>query len=267
MNRQQRRAEERASKKKFDREGISVAEPYGMVFQTRSLLRVLEEKNNRKRASDAAQLSLQGIDLSLRHNKTEHKIACHKGCSHCCRTFVAVSAPQVFLLARFVRETRGAKFDEILGWVRTADALSRGLDSGARIAGQVPCGLLDDDCCAVYDARPIVCRTMASVDPRPCRSSDPDGEQIPVPAMYIHVRAAHDQCMWAALRGVGLPHCSYELNHALLVALEEPDAEGRWLDGEDVFKGVATDTDGITPEMQRRSLENLDGLLAAARSL
>jgi hypothetical protein len=47
--------------------------------------------------------------------------------------------------------------------------------------------------------------------------------------------------MWAALTASGLPADSYELNHAMLVALEAPDAESRWLKGEDVFAGVSSD--------------------------
>jgi hypothetical protein len=47
--------------------------------------------------------------------------------------------------------------------------------------------------------------------------------------------------MWAALAASGLPADSYELNHAMLVALETPDAEKRWLNGEDVFAEVSCD--------------------------
>ena len=49
------------------------------------------------------------------------------------------------------------------------------------------------------------------------------------------------QAMWAALSASGLPAHSYELNHAMLVALENPDAESRWLKGEDVFAQVSSD--------------------------
>ena len=45
------------------------------------------------------------------------------------------------------------------------------------------------------------------------------------------VRAAADLCA-----------DSYELNHALCVALETHDAEARWLKGEDVFAGVACES-------------------------
>ena len=44
--------------------------------------------------------------------------------------------------------------------------------------------------------------------------------------------------MWAALTAVGLPSDAYELNEAICVALEKPDAELRWLKGENVFQAV-----------------------------
>jgi hypothetical protein len=68
--------------------------------------------------------------------------------------------------------------------------------------------------------------------------------------------------MWAALASVDLPSQGYELNHALLVALETPDAENRWLAGEDVFAGVDCDR----PDDADRALKKriTDRLIAGA---
>ena len=62
---------------------------------------------------------------------------------------------------------------------------------------------------------------------------------IPTPAVWTTLRNAHLQALMAALTAADLPSESYDLNEAILVPLENPDAEARWLKGEDVFKGVA----------------------------
>jgi hypothetical protein len=43
------------------------------------------------------------------------------------------------------------------------------------------------------------------------------------------------------LKHHGYSKISYEINQAIRVALEDPDSEKRWLDGEDVFKDVRID--------------------------
>src|SRR5215510_15101663 len=52
-------------------------------------------------------------------------------------------------------------------------------------------------------------------------------------------RNAHLQALMAALTAVDLSSESYELNEGVAVALDTPNAESRWLKGEDVLTGVA----------------------------
>jgi len=62
-----------------------------------------------------------------------------------------------------------------------------------------------------------------------------------------------------ALSAVGLSADSYELNHGVLVALETPDAEARWLKGEDVFAQVSCDrlNEGEDAPRKQRVIELL----------
>ena len=55
----------------------------------------------------------------------------------------------------------------------------------------------------------------------------------------------------------------YEFHHALRIALEQPDAELRWLKGEDIFAGVAREfvDDAIT---NARNQSIIDTLVAGA---
>jgi len=62
------------------------------------------------------------------------------------------------------------------------------------------------------------------------------------------IRAERDPrrliALWAALAASELPSEHYEFHHGLRVTLETPDAELRWLKGEDIFAGVARESPG-----------------------
>jgi hypothetical protein len=52
----------------------------------------------------------------------------------------------------------------------------------------------------------------------------------------MRIRSLIQNAMQSALRDAGYAWGVYELNHALSIALDdEGDAEGAWLDGDDVF--------------------------------
>ena len=76
-------------------------------------------------------------------------------------------------------------------------------------------------------------------------------------------RGAVDYALRASLRKFGLNYGSYELNHAVRVALEIEDAEQRWLNGEDVFADVKRDETGT--KMVDFNERFLDALIAAAK--
>ena len=92
---------------------------------------------------------------------------------------------------------------------------------------------------------PPICRCPAIVRPNPaCAASDQPSfglsafqtgsEDIPVPGINMELRRNCNQALWSALSFAGFPFAGYELNHGLRVALETPDAEPRWLAGEDL---------------------------------
>ena len=58
---------------------------------------------------------------------------------------------------------------------------------------------------------------------------------------------------------MGLPAECYEFHHGLRIALEIPDAENRWLAGEDIFAGVAREivTDPITSASNKRIIDTV----------
>ena len=267
MSRQERRARLKQSIEAVSRHGMDLSAPRGerlqaVIAATRILMDILGTRSP-TRASDAARRAHEVFEISLKRNPSEHKIECAKGCGFCCHLRVTAMAPEVFLLGNSIRRESKKDFETALTRVRAADRNARGLNGRERTKQHFACGLLVDNVCSVYSARPSSCRALTSISVATCKRGY-DGEDVEVltPAVWTELRGAHNQAMWAALASVDLPSQGYELNHALLVALETPDAENRWLAGEDVFAGVDCDR----PDDADRALKKriTDRLIAGA---
>jgi len=224
-----------------------------------SLTQILGRSSDSQRAGRAARFIHAVVEKSsARHRSAAGEIACRKGCAFCCKNYVSATPPLIFAVADALRANLNPAAG---GRIRAAEKLTRGLTLTVRRAGHQPCALLLDDVCTVYAARPLACRTFVSTNLAACEQWAPE---IPVPEVSKRIRSACAQALLAAMRAHGLPLHSYELNHAVVLALDEPDAERRWLGGEDVFAPVARDdsADGI---LQSDRMRLLDMISAVAR--
>ncbi|WP_448187459.1 hypothetical protein [Azospirillum sp. sgz301742] len=231
--RQDRRRQEREDDKLL-RHGIPPgddAEP--LLAEARRLLRLLRGGD----VADAAAEIHGGFDTALRRTPRE-PVACRKGCSHCCISYVAATAPELFLIARSLK---GSRRTAVATRVAEADAATRGRSIAERFAAPRLCPLLEDGACGIYPVRPTARRSLASFDAEVCARSfgTNSGEGLPAPAAGMHVRSAYQASLRAALTLAGLPAVAYELNAGLNRVLQTPDAEALWLNGEDVFAGIA----------------------------
>jgi hypothetical protein len=118
----------------------------------------------------------------------------------------------------------------------------RGITPEARVGAKLACPLLENGQCGVYANRPLTCRQATSLSVEACREEyEGDkalNDQIEVSATHLaHASNAH-VALLGAMRGAGLPTTAYELSAALTTVLATPEAERRWLDGEDVFRDV-----------------------------
>lgn len=167
-------------------------------------------------------------------------VACAKGCSHCCHTWVSATAPEVLFVAKLIRRRGGPGMIEK---VRAAHSATGGFDFIERGRHPEPCPLLDRDLCSIYESRPTTCRFAASVNAAICFRAlrELSGEGIPTPGRHLTARGVYEVAVVIALRHAELPHHYYELNAALARALERQDAERAWLAGEDIFEGVLRD--------------------------
>lgn len=168
--------------------------------------------------------------------------ACTKGCSHCCHIWVDATAPEIFYAIKSLPNHEAAAAN-----VDLARQLTEGTSFYERGEIVTPCPLLADNHCSIYANRPINCRTAVSADAGICKRSylHLSGEDIPMPAVWMAHRSGYAIALRGALNHAGLVSTAYEWNEALSFALANPNAEKRWLAGEDVFAGFPTSPDAL----------------------
>jgi len=244
MGRQQRRVKLKQTMAEISRRGMDLTakggeQTWAVIAATRLALDILRG-HGPSRAASAAKRIHEFFETSLKHNPSKHAIACTKGCAFCCHVSVTAAAPEIFLVANAIREQHRQDFETVLNRVRAADQTTRGLSSMERATRKIPCAMLRDNVCSVYAARPGACRGFTSTSAQDCeRGFNGEPVQIKTPSVWTGLINAHKQALWGALAAAELPVERYEFHHALRIVLETPDAESRWLSGEDIFAGVA----------------------------
>ncbi|MCA8975902.1 MAG: YkgJ family cysteine cluster protein, partial [Planctomycetes bacterium] len=145
------------------------------------------------------------VDALLAALPHRHLAACDRGCSHCCHLPVGVT----FAEARALGAALGSR-PGLMQAVLAAARSSAGLDWDA-LAG-LPCPLLRDGSCALYEVRPVPCRALSSLDADACAAALHRPVSVPVDdrAYVLGLGAA------AALGDSMAPTGTRELRSALL---------------------------------------------------
>lgn len=150
-------------------------------------------------------------------------VACRAGCAYCCYLRVNVTPPEVIFLAEFVRRTFSATQLEALKMrVRQADNVTHGMTEEAHAEASVPCPLLVDDHCSVYNVRPLECRAYNSMDVAACRRAldDYGASDVPVYLPQYSIFKNAQAGLISAMFGADHPFEVLELTAALRIALE-----------------------------------------------
>jgi hypothetical protein len=249
----------------MDLRASSGDQSWAVIAETRILIDILRG-HSPTRASKAAEKAHEFFEASLKRNASSTKIDCAKGCVFCCYVSVSALAPEVFLVANTIRAQHAPDLDARIATIRTVERATHRLSDFERMQRKLPCALLENNACSVYAARPSPCRGVASSSVRACeRAFRGAAVPIPTPAAWGTLRNAELQAMMAALTAVDLSPESYDLNEAVCVALDDPNAEARWLKGEDVFAGVITRRFGIdNPVIAENNRKVIAQLIAGA---
>jgi hypothetical protein len=213
-------------------------DPGPLAAMARQIYALLERAKRDRNIDPPVKFLYAKADASLQRLK-DIRVACRKGCAHCCHTWVSASAPEVLFVAKTLRRRAGTLAEN----VRAANALTKGYSFSVRALHPTPCPMLKDDACSIYDSRPMTCRFAASPDAYICARvlRELSRETVPVPLNYLRGRGGYELSIVMALNQAGLPHYYYEFNAALTRALEQDDAERAWLGGEDVFADIRRD--------------------------
>jgi len=214
------------------------------------LLREEFEKAKLTGSIDAPIVLYQSVIATTRDDLSDIPVACGKGCSHCCHTWVSATAPEILYIAKIIKNT------PVIDNVRATHQQTKDYDFDTRDQHPIPCPLLEQDLCSIYEARPMTCRLAASADAAICARTyhNITNENVPTPMMYLFGRASFAVAMSAGLRKADLPYHAYEFNAALTRALDTEDSERRWLAGEDIFGDIRRDPEDALSQPQAQQL-------------
>lgn len=165
---------------------------------------------------------------------------CHKGCATCCTLRVTATAPEVFMLVRFIRAVTPGLMKhgvDLRAQIARANDVTCGVGEAGRVAARQRCPFIAQGVCVVYQVRPLACRGLASYDRKACaQAASGLVDEIPYSEPHMRLRSLVQNALQSALRDVGVAWGNYELNQALLMALDDDTLEARWLAGEDVLR-------------------------------
>lgn len=196
------------------------------------------------------------------HAKALPEFACAKNCPACCTLRVTATAPELFLLAHYVRlidaSPAGAQL-KLPQRVAEADTATHGLAERQRMTLRRPCPLIFKGVCLVHPVRPLACRGHAAFDRAACAQAAAGRDvEVPVSEPHLHLRGLVQGALQSALRAAGLAWGLHELNHGLNLALQDDQRRAAWTRGEDSLGPVIADFDA------RAVGAGFDALLASA---
>lgn len=171
---------------------------------------------------------------------TKLRLACERGCNYCCHQRVEVRPYEAFVLADYIRTNMSPQVQ--------AGIKRRLAENRARVEplaplqhtqSGIPCALLVDGACSVYEARPAACRKYYSLSVDTCRTAfEHPSEPLSGPLEDDSLRLAGNAVALGFARGIeesGRDADRYELHAALLEALDNPKASRRYRDGKKAF--------------------------------
>jgi Fe-S-cluster containining protein len=204
-------------------------------------------------AAHALDSAHQGIEQVLARTSLESQPACRAGCAFCCAIPVAVSPPEALYITAHLQGTLSAEAQgDLRTHLRARVEQRQGWTVDARQAHQRFCLFLGDDRqCRIYPIRPLACRGYNSMSRAACEAAFTGQEdRVRMHAGVREVAAGTIYGLIQTSKGLGLEWGRYELEAAVLRALDTPDAAERWARGERVFAGC--DQIAMPPHVAQR---------------
>ena len=167
-------------------------------------------------------------------------VACERGCSYCCHLRVEIRPHEAFVLAQHI-QSKFTSAQQASAMARIEENLKQiaPLTAEQHIRAGIPCALLIDGVCSVYEGRPAACRKYYSASVDTCRDAFNDtSAPVTGPLEHEQVRLAGNAVALGYAKGLeeaGHDCTLHELHFALHAALTKPKAEKRYRDGKKPF--------------------------------
>jgi hypothetical protein len=164
---------------------------------------------------------------------------CEPTCPSCRHQMIGVTPPEALAIADSIRTTRRRRqANRIHDWAMRNAEMIRDLDQKQYKQAQVVCPLLaSDGSCAVFNARPVHCRgwclSRGGVGDRDLPA---EGDAGRLDAQARTIGRGAEKGLSHGIESADLDATVYELNGALVAALDTPTAAERWARGESVFE-------------------------------
>ncbi|GET32861.1 hypothetical protein PbJCM13498_17240 [Prolixibacter bellariivorans] len=168
------------------------------------------------------------------------RIDCRLGCSWCCHQQVLVMPAEMLLIVDFIeknfdKETKGA----ILRRAVDKDENVKKLSPEKVLLAKIPCPLLRDGSCSVYQVRPMACRIYLSSNVDSCFQEFHHPEKPDIfPELFdfpLHAGRMLNGGLIHYLKEKGISIYENRLEKILRLLLTEPDKGTKWLMGEEDF--------------------------------
>lgn len=166
-------------------------------------------------------------------------VACGPGCSSCCMVNVAVLLPEAIAIAWTVqRQLTPSRLTALRERLHALHIATCGLDDEERLFVRAPCAFLDPaGWCTIHRVRPLLCRSLTSVDANDCREAITGIALGDAPQILINL--FQKSLLDAAYRGLadglidqGLDDRPFRLTSAVRLFLADPAAVRRFVGGE-----------------------------------
>lgn len=194
---------------------------------------VLRRKRTATTATELASELHAGATTAINQEGTPDR---QVGCPAYCHAMIAVTPPEVLGIADYVRKNRPLDEQRRIHDRAAANCRQLAATDRPHHAGEdVRCPLMDGrDACCAFPARPIRCRgrdvsSSSIFDQKPLDPQEYESRG------HVVVQGA-ESGFCSGLKASGLDGNLYELNSALVAALDVPDAAARWAHGDSVFQ-------------------------------
>jgi Fe-S-cluster containining protein len=189
---------------------------------------------------------------------------CGAGCSDCCLAVSADVTPlEAIVVADHLRRVLSAeRFEVVRRRIASNVARRQALPLEQQGRARIACGLLNEQGrCEAYEVRPLVCAGVFSLSREACESAanvpESAPQQVPLDRPAKAWTMGVSGGLQRALVDAGLDGNLYELNSAVLCALETPRAAERYLQGEDLFSACIC-TDAHSPPRRAAAQVRVD---------